>query len=308
MKGLNLSFDPDSTITLQTWICIFGCIQLVLSQAPNIHNLRALNAACTFCTAGFAVTATALSIYNGSNPPPDAEPVSYEVVGTDAGIVFNAFLALGTIAFGFGDTVLPEVQATLAAPIRQNMYKGVHLCYSVISAAYIMSTVAGYWAYGNAVSPYLVDSFASPTWAIRLANFFALLQIIGCYQIYCRPTYEAVEGFVMDPKKAQMSVRNCFSRFCVSLVYCALLTFVGAIFPFFGDFLALCGAIGFTPLDFIMPPLLWSMVHKPKPLSFRSLLHWAIIVVYTIVGTLGAIGAVRSIVLNAENYDAFVDL
>jgi len=30
----------------------------------------------------------------------------------------------------------------------------------------------------------LVCSFTEPTWAVRMANFFALLQIVGCYQIY----------------------------------------------------------------------------------------------------------------------------
>lgn len=53
---------------LQEWIIIFGCIQLVLSQFPTIHHLRQLNTACTICTAGFAVSATALAIYAGTKP------------------------------------------------------------------------------------------------------------------------------------------------------------------------------------------------------------------------------------------------
>lgn len=306
MKALNLSFNPDSTITLQTWIIIFGAIQLVLSQFPTIHHLRQLNAACTFCTAAFAITATALSIYNGSNPPPDAAPVSYEVVGDSASITFGVFSALGTVAFAFGDTILPEIQATLSQPIRGNMYKGIHLCYSVISSTYIMTTVSGYWAYGNAVSPYLVNSFANPTWVIRMANFFALLQIIGCYQIYCRPTYEVLEIFAMDTEKGSLSLRNVIGRFVVTSVYCVLLTFIGCLFPFFGDFLALCGAIGFTPLDFVLPPLLWNMVYKPKwP---RWTLHAVIIVVYSIVGVVGAIGAIRFIVIDSINYSVFANL
>ena len=34
-------------------------------------------------------------------------------------------------------------------------------------------------AFGNAVQPYLSGSFAGPTWAVRLCEFFALLQIVG---------------------------------------------------------------------------------------------------------------------------------
>ena len=41
MKALNQSFDPTSTITLQQFIVIFGCIQLVLSQVGGRACLRA---------------------------------------------------------------------------------------------------------------------------------------------------------------------------------------------------------------------------------------------------------------------------
>jgi hypothetical protein len=102
MKSLNVSFNPDTTITLQTWIIIFGCIQLVLSQFPTIHDRRFLNVICTMCTAGFAITATGLSIYNGSNPAPGSPPVDYSVLGDTAAVTFGVFSALGTIAFGFG--------------------------------------------------------------------------------------------------------------------------------------------------------------------------------------------------------------
>lgn len=50
----------------------------------------------------------------GLNPPADAPPVDYSVLGSPTYITFGVFSALGTIAFGFGDTILPEVQVRLA--------------------------------------------------------------------------------------------------------------------------------------------------------------------------------------------------
>ena len=133
-------------------------------QFPTIHDLRLLNVFCTLCTIGFAVSATALSIYNGKNPPPDSPPVDYTVsatvFGSTANVVFGAFSALGTIAFGFGDTILPEIQATVKDPVVSNMKKAVNLCYATLASSYIMTTFTGYWAYGNMVTPYLVASFA----------------------------------------------------------------------------------------------------------------------------------------------------
>lgn len=35
----------------------------------------------------------------------------------------------------------------------------------------------------------MVTSFTAPTGMITAIYIFAILQIIGCYQIYCRPTF-----------------------------------------------------------------------------------------------------------------------
>ena len=40
-----------------------------LPQFPTIHDLRLLNMVSTICTGGFAITATALSIYSGAQHP-----------------------------------------------------------------------------------------------------------------------------------------------------------------------------------------------------------------------------------------------
>lgn len=40
----------------------------------------------------------------------DRSTVTYTISGTPASIAFSAMFALGTIAFAFGDTILPEIQ------------------------------------------------------------------------------------------------------------------------------------------------------------------------------------------------------
>ena len=42
---------------------------------------------------------------------------------------------------------------------------------------------------------------------------------------------------------------------------------VGAMLPFFVDFMSLIGAIGFTPMDFVLPQFLWIKAYKPKGFS-----------------------------------------
>lgn len=47
---------------------MFGIVELILSQLPDIHSLRFLNIFCTFCTIAFAVICFSVSIANGLYP------------------------------------------------------------------------------------------------------------------------------------------------------------------------------------------------------------------------------------------------
>lgn len=52
-------------MTLQKFIIFFGAFELLLSQLPDIHSLRWVNALCTGSTIGFAGTTIGVAIYNG---------------------------------------------------------------------------------------------------------------------------------------------------------------------------------------------------------------------------------------------------
>jgi amino acid permease len=79
------------------------------------------------------------------------------------------------------------------------------------------------------------------------------------------------EPATLKPKKntnSECCRRNLLSRLLVTTVYVVLVTLIAAAVPFFGDFVALVGAIGFTPMDFVLPILLWNKVRKrgdPQP-------------------------------------------
>lgn len=58
-------YHSDGSLTLQHFIVIFGAFELFLSQLPDIHSLRWVNALCTLSTIGFAGTTIGVTIYNG---------------------------------------------------------------------------------------------------------------------------------------------------------------------------------------------------------------------------------------------------
>lgn len=66
LKAVYKYCHSDGTLTLQHFIIFFGVFELFLSQLPDIHSLRWVNALCTFSTIGFAGTTIGVTIYNGS--------------------------------------------------------------------------------------------------------------------------------------------------------------------------------------------------------------------------------------------------
>lgn len=97
----------------------------------------------------------------------------------------------------------------------------------------------------------------------------------ACVQIYCRPTYEFVEVRFMDITQSAMSRRNVIVRFILTLIYIVIITTLCCMLPFFADFVALCGAIGFTPLvrlnDLGLHPALCSALYPGPTSSLRVL-------------------------------------
>ncbi|KAL5712324.1 hypothetical protein ACHQM5_014510 [Ranunculus cassubicifolius] len=187
LKAIYKYYHPNGAFTLQQFIIFFGAFELFLSQLPDIHSLRWVNALCTFSTVGFAATTISVAIYNGKRI--DRNSITYDLQGSSSAKAFKAFNALGTIAFSFGDAMLPEIQNTVREPTKKNMYKGVSAAYGIIVLSYWQLAFSGYWAFGTNVQPYILASLTVPDWAIIMANIFAVIQISGCYQIYCRPTY-----------------------------------------------------------------------------------------------------------------------
>jgi hypothetical protein len=51
------------------------------------------------------------------------------------------------------------------------------------------------------------------------------------------------------------------------------------------DFVAFVGAIGFTPMDFILPIILWQKVGKHSLIV--SLINWSIVIFYSIIAIAG---------------------
>lgn len=126
-------------------------------------------------------------------------------------------------------------------------------------------------------------------------------------QVYSQVAYEILEKNSADSTQGVFSKRNLIPRIILRTLYMIYCGFMAAMLPFFGDILAVVGAIGFIPLDFILPVLLYNMALRPsktKPIYWFNIL---IMVIFTGVGLIGAFSSIRKLVLDANQFKLFSD-
>lgn len=91
-----------------------------------------------------------------------------------------------------------------------------------------------------------------------------------------------------------------------------VITLIAAAMPFFGDFVSICGAVGFTPLDFVFPALAYLKAGRmPKNMRLRrsvQLINLTIATWFSVVAVVGCIGAIRFIVIDVRTYKFFHDM
>eukprot|EP00262_Sarcandra_glabra_P013766 TRINITY_DN3883_c0_g1_i2.p1 TRINITY_DN3883_c0_g1~~TRINITY_DN3883_c0_g1_i2.p1 ORF type:complete len:300 (-),score=25.65 TRINITY_DN3883_c0_g1_i2:3-902(-) len=297
---------------LYEFVVISGVLMLILAQIPSFHNLRHINLVSLFLCLAYSACVTYGSIKAGNSSkalPKDYSP-SYN--GVDR--MFGIFNAISIIATAYGNGIIPEIQATIAPPVTGKMFKGLCVCYVVLITTFFSVAISGYWAFGNQAAGTLLSNFmvdGEPIiakWFLFMTNVFLLLQSSAIGVVYMQPTNELLERKVADPKSEQFSARNIVPRLVFRSLSAIVATTIAAMLPFFGDICAAAGAFGILPLDFVLPAVFYNITFRP---SKRGLLFWCnavIIVVFSALGVIGSVAAVRQIILDAKTYRLFANV
>uniref|UniRef100_A0A803NDC9 Amino acid transporter transmembrane domain-containing protein n=1 Tax=Chenopodium quinoa TaxID=63459 RepID=A0A803NDC9_CHEQI len=285
IKAIYLLFNPNGTMKLYEFIIIFGGLMLILAQMPSFHSLRHINLISLLLCLGYSAAATVGSVYIGhKSKGPEKD---YSLVGNSEDRLFGVFNAIAIIATTFGNGIIPEIQCR---------------------------AVSGYWAFGNQAEGQILSNFVVngnpflPKWFIFMTNAFVILQISAVGVIYLQPTNEVLEGVLADPKSGQFSLRNVIPRVISRSLSVAIATIISAMLPFFGDINGVIGAFGFLPLDFVLPVILFNLTFKPSKRTFIFWLNLSIAVVFSILGVIGSVAAVRQIILDAKSYKLFANV
>ncbi|GAB2234868.1 hypothetical protein Droror1_Dr00004136 [Drosera rotundifolia] len=308
---LKISYDivwPDGKLKLYDFTIIFGAAMLVLAQLPSFHSLRHLNLLSLVLSLGYSACCAAGSIYIGIS---SNETKDYSVDGNLQNRILRAFTALGIIATTYGNGIIPEIQATLAPPVKGKMFKGLCVCYAVVGATFITVSVSGYWAFGKKANSFILYNFFNdgnlllPKWFVVMTIVFIIVQLSAVAVVYLQPTNEALERWFADPTRAQFSIRNVMARLVTRSLSVAISTTIAVMLPFFGDLNALLGAIGFLPLDFVLPVVFFNLTLQPSKRNPVFWLNATIIVIFSLVTIVAVFASVRQIVLDMKDYQLF---
>lgn len=139
----------------------------------------------------------------------------------------------------------------------------------------------------------------------NLDCMFIVTYVIYIYQVYSQVAYEIMEKKSADVNQGMFSKRNLIPRLFLRTLYVIVCGFFAAMLPFFGDINGVVGAIGFIPLDFVLPMLLYNMTYKPTKSSAAYWINNSIIVVFTCVGIMGAFSSIRKLVQDAAEFKLF---
>ncbi|XP_076888646.1 GABA transporter 1-like [Bidens hawaiensis] len=314
LQAIYVLWNPNGTMKLYQFVIIFEVLMLILAQIPSFHSLRYINlVSLVLCLLYSAAAATAASIYIGSSSKGPHK--SYSLSSNDETRIFGIFNAIAIIATTFGNGIIPEIQATLAPPVKGKMFKGLCVCYAVIIVTFFSVAVSGYWAFGNKSAGLVLSNFIDldgtllvPRWFIVMINLLTILQLSAVAVVYLQPTNEILERMFADPTSGEFSARNVIPRVISRSISVILAITMAAMLPFFGDINAIIGAFGFLPLDFVLPAVFYNITFKP---SKQSALFWfnsIIAVIFSVVAVTAAVAAVRQLSLDAKTYKLFANV
>ncbi|XP_020230956.1 GABA transporter 1 [Cajanus cajan] len=312
MKTIYLLSNPNGTMKLYEFVVIFGCFMLILAQIPSFHSLRHINVVSLVMCLIYSLCATAASIYigNSSNGPEK----DYSVKGDTANRLFGISNAIAIIANTCGSGIIPEIQATLAPPIKGKMLKGLCVCYAVLAFSFFSVAISGYWAFGNQAEGLIFSNFIdnnkslAPKWLIYMPNICTIAQLSANGVEYLQPTNVILEQIFGDAESPEFSPRNIIPRLISRSLAVVTATTIAAMFPFFGDINSLIGAFCYMPLDFILPMIFFNVTFKPSKRSPIFWLNVTIVIAFSILAAIAAVAAVRQIVLDAKTYQLFANV
>eukprot|EP00250_Pteridium_aquilinum_P002872 c13100_g2_i1 orf=371-1411(-) len=313
MKEMYYIYNEDGSLQLFEFIVVFGILVLLLAQIPSMHSLRHFNMVSIMLCFGYSLCAFIGSLIAGfSKDPPQRD---YNVEGTEMTKLFGIFTAICVMVTSYSNPLVVEIQASLAEPVGRKMVKGLSVCYGVALATFFPVAVGGYWAFGSKANGVILLNLFEPKhfclvprWLLFSGNGCACVQLVVYTVLHLHPTFERLEVLASDVKQGRFSKRNCVARFLTRSFFVVMSTLLAAMLPFFVEFSAFMGAVGFTPICLFLPLLFYNIIFKPSVKTFTFWINYLIMSAALVIMLLGGISSLRNIITQATTFSLFANV
>ncbi|KAL6839136.1 hypothetical protein ACP4OV_031027 [Aristida adscensionis] len=309
--------DPCHAST-SPYIAIFGVMQVVFSQIPNLDKVWWLSTVASVMSFSYSAVGISLGVAQVvANGGPKGTLTG--VIGAAAGVtkmqkLWRSLQAFGNIAFAYGfSIILLEIQDTIRAPPPSEakvMKKATAVSVAVTTVVYLLCGCVGYAAFGGGAPDNLLTGFGfyEPFWLLDLANAAVVVHLVGTYQVMSQPVFAYVErrAAAAWPRSALVRARDVRvgpAAFAVSPVqlawrtaYVCVTTAVAMLLPFFGAVVGLIGAASFWPLTVYFPVEMYIAQRGVARGSARWLLLQALSAGCLAVSVAAAAGSIAGVV------------
>ncbi|XP_047328903.1 amino acid permease 8-like [Impatiens glandulifera] len=303
-----------------------GVVQIFLSQIPSFDKLSILSivaAIMSFTYASIGIGLALAKIVSGEKEKSSLTGVEIGLGISAADKTWKMFRALGDIAFAFTfSQVLVEIQDTLKSTLPENkvMRKANMLGVLTTTTFYVMSGCIGYAALGNPAKGNMLTGFGfyEPFWLIDLANICIVVHLVGAYQVFAQPLFNAVETEISRrwPKSkfvkkeypigmGKIKISFNLLRLTWRTSFVVLATFTAMLFPFFNEVLSLLGAFGYWPLTVYFPISMFIANKRIQRWSSKWVGLQLVNTVCFLVALAAACGSIQGIGLALKTYKPF---
>ncbi|CAK9157833.1 unnamed protein product [Ilex paraguariensis] len=279
------------------FMLLFGAVQVVMSQAPDFHNIQWLSivaAIMSFAYSTIGIGLGAAKVIGDGIVKGSIEGVSMSA----AQKVWSVSQALGDIAFAYPySIILMEIQDTLKSPPPENetMKKASTMAICITTFFYLCCGGFGYAAFGDQTPGNLLTGFGfyEPYWLIDFANACIVIHLVGGYQVFSQPFFAIVDKWFGEKFPDSDFINSHYTlklpwlptlklnlfRLCFRTAYVASTTAIAMIFPYFNQVLGVLGALNFWPLSIYFPVEMYCVQRNIRAWTSK----WIVLQIFSIV-------------------------
>ncbi|KAK7311753.1 hypothetical protein RJT34_10085 [Clitoria ternatea] len=305
----------------------FGMVQILLSQIPNFSKLTYLSTVAAITSFGYALIGSGLSLAILVSGKGEATSLFGNKIGPElskAEKIWRVFSALGNIALACSyATVVYDIMDTLKSypPESKQMKKANVYGITTMTILFLLCGGLGYAAFGDHTPGNILTGFGfyEPFWLVALGNVCIVIHMVGAYQVLAQPFFHIIEmganmvwpssDFInkeYSTKMGSLTISFNLFRLVWRTIYVIVATVIAMAMPFFNEFLALLGAIGFWPLIVFFPIQMHIAQKQITRLSLKWFLLQLLSFMCFLVSVIAAVGSIRGIRKNISKYKLFM--